>query len=189
MTNINNAAVFLDRDGVINEVVFHDGKKPSSPWKFEEFKLVRGIKKPLEKLSLKGYYLFIVSNQPDISRGHIEDGTTEMINETIYKRLQIDDIFVCPHDDHDQCICRKPKPGMLIELSHKWDVDLKNSFLIGDNWKDMGAGKAAGCVTILIDKLYNKEVISDFRVKNIEHAVNVINSSNAIFKRKGYLEQ
>lgn len=168
--------MFIDRDGVINEVVFHEGGKPSSPWKFEEFKLVPGIKKPLEELISMGYYLFIVSNQPDISRGYIEESTTEKINTILYESFPVRDILVCPHDDHHQCQCRKPKPGMLIELSKKWDIDLERSFLIGDNWKDMDAGKAAGCMTILLDKPYNKEVKGDHRVRNLNEAVDIINS-------------
>lgn len=174
MTNINNRAVFLDRDGVINEVVFHGSEKPSSPWKFEEFKMIRGIEKPLNELSSMGFYLFIVSNQPDISRGYIEAGTTEKINEIIYKRLPIREIVTCPHDDHHDCTCRKPKPGMLIDMSWKWNIDLKKSFLIGDNWKDMEAGKAAGSRSILVDKPYNRNVKSDHIVKDLCEAVELI---------------
>ncbi len=176
MTTIKNKAVFLDRDGVINEVVFHGSEKPSSPWKYEEFKLIQGIEKPLDELSSMGFYLFIVSNQPDISRGYIEAGTTEKINEIICKRLPIRDIVTCPHDDHHDCACRKPKPGMLIDLSGKWNIDMKKSFLIGDNWKDMDAGKAAGCTTVLIDKTYNYKVEADYRVHDLEAAINIINS-------------
>ena len=171
--------MFLDRDGVINEVVFRGGEKPIAPWKLEEFKFIQGIKDPLEELSRMGYHLFVVSNQPDIARRYVDASTIEKMNEIILETFPIQDVMICPHDDRHNCNCRKPKPGMLIELSHKWDVDLKNSFLIGDNWKDMDAGKAAGCKTILIDKPYNKHVIPDFRVKNLEQAVNVIKSSNA----------
>lgn len=171
-----NKAVFLDRDGVINEVVFHDSEKPSSPWRFEEFKLIEGIKNPLEELSSVGFYLFIVSNQPDISRGYVEAGTTEKINNVIYGRFPVKDILTCPHDDIHNCSCRKPKPGMLLELAKKWKIDLKKSFLIGDNWKDMEAGKASGCTTVLLDKPYNKAVKVDCRVRNLEDAVELINS-------------
>ncbi|HEY9247201.1 MAG TPA: HAD family hydrolase, partial [Candidatus Methanoperedens sp.] len=160
-------AVFLDRDGVINEVVFHDSEKPSSPWKFEEFKLIRGIKKPLEELSSMGFYLFIVSNQPDISKGYIEEGTTEKINALIYEKFPIDEIMICPHVEEDNCDCRKPKPGMLLKLSKKWIIDLRESFLIGDSWKDIEAGKAAGCTSILLDKPYNKGIKADYRVRNL----------------------
>ena len=165
-------------------MVFHDSDKPSSPWRFEEFKFVPGIKKPLEDLFSTGYYLFVVTNQPDISRGYIEEGTTEKINEMIFESLPIHDILVCPHDDKHQCQCRKPKSGMLIELSKKWGVDLEKSFLIGDNWKDIDAGKAAGLTTILLDAPYNKKIFSDFRVNNLESTVKLINYLISNGKRK-----
>jgi len=171
---LKNRAVFLDRDGVINEVVFHSGEKPSSPWKFEEFKIIQGIKKPLDELHSLGYHLFIVSNQPDISRGYIAAGTTEKINETLYQQFPIQDILICPHDDLHNCGCRKPKPGMLLEMSKKWGIDLKLSFLIGDNWKDIEAGKAAGCTTILVDTEYNKAVKADRHARNLEDAAKII---------------
>lgn len=173
---IKNRAVFLDRDGVINKVVFRDSEKPSSPWKFEEFELLPNIKEPLEELSLMNCHLFVVSNQPDISRGFIEPGTIEKINAIIYEQFPVQEIAICPHDDHHRCHCRKPKPGMLIDLSKKWGIDLGKSFLIGDNWKDMKAGKVARCTTILIDKPYNQSVEGDYRVKNLKFAVDLIKS-------------
>ncbi len=174
--SIKNKAVFLDRDGVINEVVFHNSEKPSSPWNFNEFKLIKGVKEPLEALAKIGYLLFVISNQPDISRGFVEKGTTEKISRIIYDKYPVKEIIVCPHDDHHNCNCRKPKPGMILELSKKYDVDLKKSFLIGDNWKDTEAGEKAGCTTILLDKTYNKSVESDYRTENLNTAVKLIKS-------------
>ncbi|MCK4786559.1 MAG: HAD hydrolase-like protein, partial [Desulfobacteraceae bacterium] len=75
------------------------------------------------------------------------------------------------------CDCRKPKPGMLLDLSKKWGIDLKKSFLIGDNWKDIEAGRAAGCKAILLDKHYNQAIETDFRVKNLGAAVKLIELS------------
>lgn len=176
--NIKKKAVFLDRDGIINEVVYHGSNKPSSPWKFEEFKLIPGIKKPLEELVQMGYLIFIISNQPDISRGFIKNGTTEKINNVISERFPITEIRVCPHDDHHNCKCRKPKPGMILELCKKWNVDPSKSFMIGDNWKDIEAGKSAGCTCILLDKNYNKSVNIKHRVKNLKEAVKLIKMRN-----------
>ena len=168
-------AVFLDRDGIINQVVYHDDiNKPSSPWKMEEFKLIDGIKKHLDELKKNGFLIFIISNQPDIKRGNVDKETAEKINKILYEKFPIDDIMVCPHDDLDNCSCRKPKPGMIIELSKKWNVDIKKSFLIGDSWKDIGAGKNAGVKSILIDKSYNQEVESEHRVENLKSAIELI---------------
>lgn len=170
-----NKAVFLDRDGVLNQVVFHPGINiPSAPWKISEFKLMDGVKKPLDRLKEMSFLLFVFSNQPDISRGNIEKGMTEKINSIIYEQLPIKEIKVCPHDDKDNCSCRKPKPGMILDLSKKYDIDPKKSFVIGDGEKDMNAGKNVGCFCILIDTLYNKQVNEKYRVKDLTSAVKII---------------
>jgi len=166
-------AIFLDRDGVINKVILKDGK-PFSPRKFEEFKLLDGIKKVLEGLKTEGFLNIVTTNQPDVARGIVEWETVEKMHKFIKENLPVDDIFVCPHDDDDNCQCRKPKPGMLLEASRKWDIDLKSSFIIGDSWKDIQAGKAAGCATVLLDNSYNKEVEADFRASDIDLAMKII---------------
>jgi D-glycero-D-manno-heptose 1,7-bisphosphate phosphatase len=140
--------------------------------------LIPGIKKSLEELNKKGYFLFIISNQPDVSRGNIEEGTLEKINQIILEKFPIKEIMICPHNDYNNCKCRKPKPGMLLNLAVKWDINLKKSYLIGDNWKDIQAGKAAGCTTILLDKSYNIDIKADYRVHNLKNAVKTILARN-----------
>jgi D-glycero-D-manno-heptose 1,7-bisphosphate phosphatase len=131
---MQNRAIFLDRDGVINEVIFRYGNsKPSSPWNFLEFNLIRGIKKPIDQMLKFGYHIFVVSNQPDIKKGYIKNGTTERINSAIRRRFPVSEIMVCPHDDNQNCLCRKPKPGMILASAQKWNIDLSKSFMIGDN--------------------------------------------------------
>ena len=165
---------------MLNEVVYHGTDKPSSPWKYEEFKLITGIKKPLEDMVKMGYLLFVISNQPDISRGFIEMGTTEKINDIIMENFPISEISVCPHDDHHNCNCRKPKPGMILDLCKKWGINPEKSFLIGDSWKDVEAGKTAGCKNILLDASYNKTVDVDFRIENLEKAVKIIRDNQKV---------
>ena len=170
-----NKAVFLDRDGVINHVVFHsEVNKPSSPWKIEEFKIIEDISDPIEELKKMGFLLFIISNQPDIARGKIIPSTTDEINKIILSKFPIDEIVVCPHDDSDNCNCRKPKPGMIIDLSKKWNVNLEKSYLIGDSWKDIGAGKSAKIKSILIEKKYNRDVDAEYRAADLKSAVELI---------------
>lgn len=177
MDNKMNRAIYLDRDGVLNEVIFRDGNdiKPIAPWKIEEFKLMEGIKKPLKMLKQLGFYIFVVTNQPDIAKGIVNYHTVKKMNDIILDKLPIDEIMTCPHEDSDNCDCRKPKPGMIISLAKKWKSDLTHSFLVGDNWKDIESGKAAGCTTILLDKFYNKSVQADYRVKNLLNIVEIAN--------------
>jgi D-glycero-D-manno-heptose 1,7-bisphosphate phosphatase len=130
----------------------------------------------LEDFKKMGFILFIISNQPDISRGFIKKGVTEKISQIIYDRFPIKEILICPHDDHHYCNCRKPKPGMIFELSKKYDIDINKSFLIGDNWKDTEAGQKAGCKTIILNKKYNQIVDADYRTENLITAVKLIKS-------------
>ena len=175
---MKNKAVFLDRDGVINEVIFRGTDKPIAPWSIEEFRFIKGIKKPLEKLADLGFLLFIISNQPDISKGLIDIQTVETMNNTILSKLPITKIIYCPHEDRHNCSCRKPKPGMLITLSKEYNVNLMKSFLIGDNWKDIEAGKSVGCKSILLNKIYNKAVKADFYINSLTEALKIIKGTS-----------
>ena len=167
-------AVFLDRDGVINKAILRDGK-PYSPRKFDEFVINDGIKEVVQHLKERGFKVFIVSNQPDLARGEITQDVLDTMTQKVKSEIPIDDIYICPHDDHHKCSCRKPRPGMLIEAAKVWNIDLVTSFLIGDTWKDMEAGKSAGCKTILLDAPYNQDVQSDFRVKSVSEFIDIIN--------------
>jgi len=166
-------AVFLDRDGVINRVILK-GDRPFSPRNFEQLDFLDGVKEVLAELRDNGFLNIVVTNQPDIARGLMRLQVLQEINEVIRLELAVNDIFVCPHDDVDECDCRKPKPGMLLNAAAKWDINLASSFLIGDQWKDIEAGKAAGCTTILLHYPYNKQVVSDFRVDSLQQAAEII---------------
>lgn len=175
-TLYQNRAVFLDRDGVVNKVILKDGK-PYSPKKFDEFVFNDGIKEVVHKMKELGYRVFVVSNQPDIARGEISQDILDLMTQKMRFGLPVDNVYICPHDDHHDCLCRKPKPGMLIQAAEDWKIDLSSSFMIGDTWKDMEAGKAAGCKTILLEAPYNQDVQSDFRVKSLSEATDLIKTS------------
>ena len=172
-TLFKERAVFLDRDGVINKVVFRDGR-PTSPRTLEEFVFNDGIRQTTRELRDYGFRIIVVSNQPDVARGQITQGILDLMTQKMRWELPLDDVYICPHDDYHECSCRKPKPGMLIQAAEKWKIDLASSFLIGDTWKDIEAGKAAGCKTILLDALYNQDIQCDFRVNSLSEAVSVI---------------
>lgn len=169
-------AIFLDRDGVINRIIIKEGK-PFSPRKFEDFKLVDGVKDILERFRAEGLLNIIVTNQPDIARGLMKKEELQKMHSLIRENLPVDDIFICPHDNADNCNCRKPKPGMLLEAAKKWDIDLNESFMIGDSWKDIEAGRNAGCTTLLIDSPYNKQIDSDLRANELSAVAEMILNS------------
>lgn len=166
-------AIFLDRDGVINKVLLNNGN-PFSPRRLEDFELLPEVGSILNSFKKMGFVNIIVTNQPDIARGLMKMKELNKMHALIRERLPIDDIMVCPHDDADNCGCRKPKYGLLLEAANKWNIDLKKSYLVGDAWKDIEAGKQAGCKTVIIDMPYNQEAAADFRVKDISEVMSII---------------
>jgi D-glycero-D-manno-heptose 1,7-bisphosphate phosphatase len=107
-------------------------------------------------LKAHGFALYVITNQPDVARGTQTREAVEAIHQALASSLPIDDIFVCYHDDADDCACRKPKPGLLLEAQRKHNIDLSRSFFVGDRWRDIDAGHAAGCKTVLIDYGYRE---------------------------------
>lgn len=148
-------AVFLDRDGVLNEPVLRDGR-PYPPSGLNELVIVPHAKASLERLKRQGFFLLVVTNQPDVGRGLSTEAGVEKINQYLAANLPLDDFFTCYHDDSDRCDCRKPLPGLFLRAAAKHGIDLANSYMIGDRWRDIDAGSAAGCRTILIDRHYNE---------------------------------
>jgi D-glycero-D-manno-heptose 1,7-bisphosphate phosphatase len=146
-------AVFLDRDGVLNEVVVRDGL-PYPPASLEDLRLTPDAAASLARLKAAGFLLIVITNQPDVARGTQSRATAEAMNRAIAAALPLDDFFTCWHDDADACPCRKPKPGLLLEAAARHAIDLSASFFIGDRWRDIDAGAAAGCRTVLIDRRY-----------------------------------
>ena len=150
-------AVFLDRDGVINEAIVREGK-PYPPASISETVLVDGAESSLDRLKKHGLLLIVVTNQPDVRRGRTSRESVDEIHRYLARNLPIDDFFVCWHDDEDGCSCRKPKPGLLLEAAKQYEIDLARSYLVGDRWRDIEAGAAAGCKTILIDHGYKERL-------------------------------
>jgi D-glycero-D-manno-heptose 1,7-bisphosphate phosphatase len=147
-------AVFLDRDGVLNEPVVRDGK-PYPP-AAEDFRVSGGARDALDRLKAAGFLLIVVTNQPDVGRGTLPRADLDAIHQIVRAELPVDDVRVCCHDDRDACACRKPKPGMLLEAASEYGIDLSRSFMVGDRWRDVDAGAAAGCRTVLIDYHYRE---------------------------------
>jgi D-sedoheptulose 7-phosphate isomerase len=148
-------AVFLDRDGVLNRATVRDGK-PLPPPGLHHLELLPDAASALAELKSQGLPLYVITNQPDVGRGNLTRAEVDAMNQKLASLLPVDDIFVCYHDDADHCACRKPKPGLIYEAQRKHNIDLARSFVVGDRWRDIDAGHAAGCKTILIDYGYRE---------------------------------
>ncbi len=152
-------AIFLDRDGVIN-------KEKGIISNIDDFELIDGVPQAIRKMNKSGWLVIVVSNQPVIARGELSfEGLDEIHNkmETLlgYGGAYVDDVFFCPHHPHSgfvgerieykiECDCRKPKPGMLLKASEKYNIDLSKSWMIGNHIRDIEAGKTVGCKTAYI---------------------------------------
>ena len=155
-----NKAIFLDRDGVINKIIKHPelkdikGKICKDPLNIKEFKILQGIRELIKKFRDKGYKIIIISNQPGLVKGFYKKEVLQQINKVIKKELKINHIYYCLHhpDYTGDCNCRKPKPGLLLKAAKELNIDLNKSIMIGDQKKDIIAGKSAGCKTYLIKK-------------------------------------
>jgi D-glycero-D-manno-heptose 1,7-bisphosphate phosphatase len=168
-------AVFLDRDGVINRTIVVDGV-PHPPQSVEQVEILFGVPEALAKLSQLGLPLVVVTNQPDVARGTQTREAVEQINDFLRARLPLTEICTCFHDGPDNCSCRKPKPGLLIDAARSYNIDLRRSFMVGDRWSDVVAGRAAGCTTLLIELPYSKahKCSPDFRVGDLTEAAEII---------------
>ncbi len=155
MSRRTRAAVFLDRDGVLNQAVVRGGK-PHPPASVAELRIAPQAVETIGRLRSAGFVLVGITNQPDVARGATERRAVEEINAAILAALPLDEILVCYHDDADRCACRKPEPGLVLEAADKYDLDLKASFVVGDRWKDVEAGRRAGCRTVFLDLAYDE---------------------------------
>ena len=147
-------AVFLDRDGVINRAVVRDGR-PYPPASAEEVELLPGVAVALRRLKDAGYLLVVVTNQPDVARGVRSRAEVEAIHARLASALPIDEFRACYHDG-DACTCRKPKPGLILAAAREHHVDLTASVMIGDRWRDIEAGRLAGCLTVFVECGYSE---------------------------------
>lgn len=143
------SAAFLDRDGVLNKLVVRDGRA-GSPRTLDEFELLPGVGSAVEALRRAGLLVVVVTNQPDVARGLLVLPELERMHGRLRALLPVDSVYTCPHDDADGCLCRKPKPGLLLQAAWELQISLKDSWLVGDSWKDIEAGKAASCTTLLV---------------------------------------
>lgn len=149
-------AVFLDRDGVLNRALIVD-RKPYAPRHLADFRLLPGAARAVDRLRAAGYVVVVVTNQPDIGNGLVDPAEVEAMNARLRHRVAVDDIRVCPHRQDAGCHCRKPRPGMLLDAAAALALDLGASWMVGDRWGDVEAGKAAGCRTIKIRRGYAED--------------------------------
>lgn len=147
-----NRAIFLDADGVLNEAIIKAGK-PAAPTSLAQLVIPEEVYPCLEKLKAAGFLLICVTNKPDVERGLMQQADVDAIFNKLRQTLPLDDVFICYKENSD---CYKPKPGLLLSAAHQYHIELSRSYMIGDRWRDIGAGQQAGCQTIWINRGYQE---------------------------------
>lgn len=168
-------AVFLDRDGVLVATHVRDGK-PIAALTLGEFEILPEAPEAVQALKAAGFVTVLTTNQPELARGNVDSATMEAMHAKLGAAVPLDDVRICPHDSGAGCGCRKPAPGMLLDAARDLDLDLAASYMIGDRWRDVGAGRAAGCTTILIERGYDEpeHVEPDFTVADVAEAARLV---------------
>jgi D-glycero-D-manno-heptose 1,7-bisphosphate phosphatase len=181
------AALFLDRDGVVLEPVIVEGL-PKSIRLAKDVEFVGGLGELLNTANKLGLKVYVITNQPDVDRGYTSEEEVERVHARILgAHPTIEGAYYCPHDDEADCLCRKPKPGLLLQAARDHNLDLHKSFFVGDRWRDVDAGNAAGCFTIFLERGYEEQLNTspDAKVSSLASAAALL--GELFTKREQYV--
>jgi transaldolase len=173
--DIEGRAIFVDRDGVLVVPEFRDGRS-FAPRTLDTFQLYAGVADSARRLKEAGYKLVVVTNQPDVGNGLVDQKIVEEMHERLSDAVSVDAIEVCYHKNSDACDCRKPTPGMLLRAAERMGLDCRRSVMVGDRWSDVEAGRAVGCTTVFIDLNYSDDRSGnpDFVASSFNQAADII---------------
>lgn len=180
-------AVFFDRDGVLNDAVNLDGL-PHAPSSLADLCVPEDVPKLVARVRNAGFLAICVTNQPDVARGVQSRAVADAISGAVRQATSIDAIAACYHDDGDACACRKPAPGLLHAAADRFGIDLGQSFIIGDRWRDVEAGRRAGCRTVFLDRDYREATPmppADATVRTLDEGVSWILDEAESSDRRG----
>ncbi len=166
-------AVFVERDGILNHVRQERGH-PVSPLTLREMQVRRSALPWIRELKRSDLLVIATTNQPGISQGLQSRRELELIHDSLWRFFDLDDIMVCPHEEGDDCPCRKPRPGLLLEAAYKWGIDLDASYVVSNRWVDAEAARMAGCTSLMIESPWSGDGHRDFLVGDLPAAVNKI---------------
>ena len=170
-------AVFLDRDGTLNVQLVREGK-PYAPDRLDDFKLYPGVQEGCRALKAAGYTLVVATNQPDVGRGTVAQEVIEQMHAQLIGAIPEITRVEVSYDPGkgEKSLRRKPAPGMLLDAARDLGLDLARSWMVGDRWRDVECGKAAGVRTVFIDYGYSEESesLADHNVKTFDEAVALI---------------
>ena len=170
---IMRKAIFIERDGILNHCKIENGMQ-IQPAFAVDFRIKTEAVEPLMRLKDAGFLIIVITNQPGISRGYVFWQELELMHKRLKESFPIDDIYVCPHDETDECGCMKPKPGLFIDAIYKWKILLRDSFVISDKWQDANVARALGITSVMINSPFLHNCRHDFLVNNLKEAVDKV---------------
>jgi D-glycero-D-manno-heptose 1,7-bisphosphate phosphatase len=170
--------IFLERDGVLN-LARVERQHQVSPLTLEEFQVNEAAGPLLSQLKASGFLLIATTNQPGLSRGYQSRRELDRMHDLLRRKLPLDAILICPHDETDHCPCRKPKPGLFVEAAFSWHIDLDRSFVVSDKWQDAEAARTVGATSMLLDSPWVGNVHHDFVLPDLSAAVDKIRQLRA----------
>ena len=166
-------AVFLDRDGVLAREIVRDGTA-YAPTRVEDFVLVPDAAEQVQRLHEAGFLCVVFTNQPELASGELLPSDLDEMHRQLRAAVPVHDIFFCPHHRSEGCRCYKPALGMIEDAVARWNVDLAASYVVGDRWRDVDAGRAAGCYAILFERPYSRATWASARVATLAEAVDAV---------------
>jgi D-glycero-D-manno-heptose 1,7-bisphosphate phosphatase len=176
-----NKAVFLDRDGVIVVPESRNGRG-YAPRRLQDYRFYHDAHSSLCRLKEAGFLLVVVTNQPDVGNGLISRAVIDEMHARLVRELSVDAIRSCLHSQTENCACRKPAPGLLLEAIREFDLSVRHCFMVGDRATDIQAGKSAGCRAIFIERGYSepKPQDADFTVASMADAAEAVLRQNQL---------
>ena len=193
-------AVFLDRDGVINAVVWNAQEQATdSPYRLEDFQLLPSVPEAVRRIRELGFLAVVVSNQPGVAKGKcsfqlLDDLTHKMQAELAAYGAELDAVYYCCHHPDASlaelrvdCACRKPKPGLIQYASQDLLIDPSQSYMIGDQERDVEAGLAAGCVSIRVQGYQNQLTKANLTAVDLPQAVSLIATRSGVVRPSPFL--
>ena len=173
ITMMTNQAIFLERDGILNLPEIHE-QHQITPATVTRLKINHSAQPVLKKLKAPGFLLIATTNQPGLTNGTVSRLELDRMHDLLQHCFQLDDIMVCPHEEGDDCPCRKPKPGLLTEASFKWRINLEQSFVISDKWQDARAAREVGSFSMIVKSPWAGSGHHDFVVPDLASVVDKI---------------
>ena len=170
---IRRPAVFLDRDGVLAREIVRDGTA-YAPTRVEDFVLVPEAGQQVQRLRDAGFVCIVFTNQPELATGELLRDDLDEMHRQLRTAVPVDDILFCPHHRSEGCRCYKPALGMIEDAVARWNIDLATSYVVGDRWRDVDAGRAVGCYSILIERPYSNATWASARVATLTEAVDAV---------------